>query len=136
MTDTTDLFQKATQNHYRYQSAFGILTTEDLWELPLLDRNKNGGDLNTIAKTISRSLRAAQEEDFVSARTPDSQGLEDRLEVVKRIIEVKQQQQEEARNAVARAAQRQKLLGVLADKQDEELRGMSKEEIQSMIDSM
>jgi len=132
----TDLFQKATQNHYRYQSAFGILTTEDLWELPLLDRNKNGGDLNTIAKTISRSLRAAQEEDFVSARTPDSQGLEDRLEVVKRIIEVKQQQQEEARNAAARAAQRQKLLGVLADKQDEELRGMSKEEIQSMIDSM
>jgi hypothetical protein len=55
--------------------------------------------------------------------------LQNKIEIVKYIFNSKQQAAELSRMAAANAAEKQKILGVLADMEDNALRNMSKDEL-------
>lgn len=128
----TDLFQTATRKAYRYSSNKGELTTEQLWNLPLM---ANGGfDLNNVAIDISKALKAITEDSFVSINpTPGKALLENKLEIVKHIIAVKQEEQAKARDAAEKAAKREKLVQALANKEDQELTNLTPDEIRAKL---
>ena len=127
-----NIFEQAARRAIRFESAKGDLSVEQLWDLPLQSRNQF--DLDTVAKTVNRQLNAVTEESFVSVReNPAKETLSLKLEIVKHIISVKLQEAEEARNRANKASEKEKLLRLLDEKQNEALRALTPEEIQERL---
>lgn len=130
-----NIFEQATRRAIRFESAKGDLSVEQLWDLPLQSRNQF--DLDTVAKTVNRQLNAVTEESFVSVReNPAKETLSLKLEIVKHIISVKLQEAEEARNRANKASEKEKLLRLLDEKQNEALRALTPEEIQERLNAL
>ena len=130
-----NIFEQATRRAIRFESAKGDLSVEQLWDLPLQSRNQF--DLDTVAKTVNRQLNAVTEESFFSVReNPAKETLSLKLEIVKHIISVKLQEAEEARNRANKASEKEKLLRLLDEKQNEALRALTPEEIQERLKAL
>ena len=130
-----NIFEQAARRAIRFESAKGDLSVEQLWDLPLQSRNQF--DLDTVAKTVNRQLNAVTEESFVSVReNPAKETLSLKLELVKHIISVKLQEAEEARNRANKASEKEKLLRLLDEKQNEALRALTPEEIQERLKAL
>lgn len=122
----------AARKQYRFPTNRGDITFEQLWQLPLTVTN--GFDLNTTAVEINRTLKALTEESFVNTKpTPGKADLENKLELVKLVIATKQEEQAEARRKAEKAAKREKLVQLLADKEDESLKNLSADEIRAKL---
>lgn len=128
-----DIFERASRLSLRFRSDVGLLSSEDLWHLPLTSKG-NALDLDTIARAVNKELKEIAEGSFVK-RDPDPRQdrLELQLEILKHIIQEKLHAQAEAEKAVETAQRKRKLLGALAAKEEAELVGMTKEQIEAEI---
>ncbi len=129
-------FEKAVRLKLRFTSPQGNLTAEDLWDLPLTSTRQNSANLNNVAKDISRQLKDAGEEDFVTPKVGADEVLQLKLEIVKRVILVKQEENAALRAAAERKEKKEKLLELIARKQDQALEGKPLEELQAMVASL
>jgi len=129
----TDLFEIAARKKLRFPSALGALTVEQLWDLPLVVKSGHRGpaaDLNSVAIAINSELKSISSESFVEVKPNPRLGeLQTGLEIVKRIIAVKQEEAKAAKDAAERAEKRRKLLEALGDKEDEAIKSLSREDI-------
>lgn len=124
------IFEQASRLKLRFTTERGQITVESLWDLPLLGEFS----LNEIAKAVSREMKNDEEENFVNASGNASDTTNRlRLEIVKHIIEIKLKDQQEIREAQTRAKEREYLRGLLRDRQDEELKQLSKEELEARL---
>jgi phosphopantothenoylcysteine synthetase/decarboxylase len=131
----TNLFELASRKKFRFASKKGELTVEQLWDLPLTASNQI--DLENVARAANQELKDANEESFVAtSRNPAKVILEQKLELVKHIIVIRLAEQEKAKQKQANAAERKRLIEIRAKKQDQELEGMSKEDIDKRIDEL
>jgi hypothetical protein len=125
MTNNTIIFEMATQFKYRYPYK-GMITTEDLWDLSL-------SQLDTVYKSLAKELKTTEEDSLLVTTSVNdavkANELKSKIEVVKYIFHAKQQAAELNRMAAANAAEKQRIMGVLADMEDNALRNMSKEEL-------
>lgn len=130
-----NIFEIATRKAFRFQSPKGLLTVEDLWNLPL---SKGTANLNDIAIGINRRIKASAEESFVAVAGQKRVDSDDvvMLEILKHIISVRQAEDEARTTAQAKAEQRRKLQELIDRKKEGELEGKSIEELQQMMDSM
>ena len=131
---TINIFEYATRNKLRFASVKGELTVEQLWDVPL-----RGGDfnLNTVAKAANARFKEISEESFVeTTKTPEHTRRETALEVVKYIIDVKLAEEEAAKMRAAKKQEKEKLLGILAEKQDGKLSELSEKELQKRIKAL
>ena len=130
-----NIFEIATRKAFRFQSPKGILTVEDLWNLPL---SKGTANLNDIAISINRRIKASAEESFVAVAGQKRVDSDDvvMLEILKHIISVRQAEDEARATAQAKAEQRRKLMELIERKKEGELEGKSIEELQQMVDSL
>lgn len=127
-----DLFCYATRNKLRFASTRGELSVETLWDVPL--RSSDGFNLDAIAKTANRNLKDATEESFVTAtRTPAVTRLEMTLEVVKSVIATKLADEVAAKQRAENKIKKEKLLAILAEKQDGKLSELSEKELKKQI---
>jgi hypothetical protein len=129
-----NLFEYATRNKLRWDSAKGELSVEELWGLPL-DGKDGIRSLNAIGKAVNAQLKATAEEDFVNPANKGTEELTVKLEIVKHIINVRQTEntakakREEDRKMLA------KLMEIRENKATEKLHAMSVEDLDSMIAS-
>ena len=135
-----NLFERASRNKYRFESPKGELTTEQLWDLPLIAGGPTRdvkADLDTVARTIHSELKSMEESSFVNT-TPDTRKthLEAKLEIVKHVIASKMADKEAAEKRVATIEKRRKLIEALAAKEEQELTQMSKDEIMKQLSEM
>lgn len=130
-----NIFEQASREAIRFESSRGQLSTEQLWDIPL--QSKSGFDLDSIARTVNTSLKSVTEESFVTPKSsPEKAKFELMLEIVKHIIAAKIELNELARARAANAAEKNKLVSILAEKQDVQLKSLSVEEIQARIASL
>lgn len=125
------IFEQASRLRIRYDTPAGLISVEDLWDIPLT--SARGANLNSIAI----SLHSAIEEravSFVEDTPKISPALQLKFDVIKHVIEVLKTEKRAAWEASAKAARKQKLLSILARKQDEALENMSEEDIKKLID--
>ena len=129
------IFEKATREKFRYPSTKGLLTTEQLWELPLTA--KSGFSLDDVAKAVNAELKAVDTESFVATETnPAKATLETKLDVVKHIIAVRLAEDLAAKAAAAKKLEKEKLLAVLGRKQDAVLENLTEEELLARINNL
>ena len=127
-----NIFEQASVFKLRFPSSKGGLTTEQLWDLPL--QSKSGFDLDTVARQCNADLKTVTEESFVSTTiNPAKCQLQLALDIVKHVIAAKVAENDANRNRAAKQAQKQKLLEILANKQEDGLKTLTVEEIQARI---
>lgn len=122
MTKEINMFEKASRMAVRFDSNKGLLTTEDLWKLPL-------SALDAVAKTVNRDVKASEEESFVKPKAANNELAEFKLEVVKHIISVRLDEHEESQRAKANAERKQHLVNLLAQKDAEKDAAMDRDQI-------
>lgn len=133
-----DLFEKISRLKVRFNTPRGAVTVEDLWDLPLTS-TAGKPNLDDIAKGLHRQLKSkADEPSFVEEQPANV--AEDHVDmafaVVKRVIEVKMAERKAAREATDRREKKQKILSLIAQKQDEKLSGASLEELTKMAEEL
>lgn len=132
MTTEINIFEQASRRALRFSSNKGDLTVEQLWNLPL--QSRAGFDLDTVAKTANSALKLVDEESFVETRqNPAKAELVLKLDIVKHIIAVRIAENEAARTAADRKAKKDRLLEILAKKDDAALEGMSRDDLVKQI---
>ena len=128
------MFENATKRKYRYPSLKGSLTTEDLFDLPLQAKNKV--DLESVAQLLSEALEKSPKKSFVAKTTPQSAELQNKLDIVVYIIDIKLKAVDAAETSKVKASKRAMLTELLEKKKTEAYEGMSEEDIQKAIDAL
>jgi len=130
-----NIFEIATIQKFRFATVKGEVSTEALWDMPLL--SKNGFDLDDVAKTVNAALKSVTEESFVNTKTnPAKEKLTIMLEIVKHIIAAKLKAEEDARIRASKLGERAKLLDVLEAKQNATLASLSEEELKAKLEAL
>jgi len=130
-----NFFADATRQKFRYETSKGLITTEDLWDLPLEGKSPC---LDEIARNLYKQLKeTAEDESFVkpSKKTPDPV-LQHKFVVVKYIIDIRLAERDVAVKAKEAADKKQKILSLIEEKKDESLKQASIEELQQMLNSL
>lgn len=120
-----DLFKVATKKKYRFNFK-GQLTVEDLWELSV-------EDLDKIYKILKSQQRNSQEESLLQTASKEDRELSNKIDIIKTIFTDKLIAREKALKAAEKKAQNQRILEIMADKQDAALKEKSLEELQNML---
>lgn len=127
------LFEIATRENYRFESEKGALVVSDLWQLPLV--SKRSPSLQGVAVTLHRAIQELGGETFVRTTDVDPrlETLKRKLDVVKRIIEVREDEVRLANLKKEREQEKGKLLEVLEKKQHDALSELTQEELLARI---
>lgn len=127
------MFEKAARMKLRFDSAKGPLSVEHLWELPLT--SVQGVSLDGIAVDLHRQMK----NDNISFVNPEQQTnarLQLKFDVVRHIIEVRLAEKKAADEAHNRSERKQKLLGIIARKEDAALEGQPLEELRKLLNDL
>lgn len=136
MSNIENLFRKAIENKWRFSvPGRNVLSLEELYDLPL--SGNNGTNLDTVANVINNQLQAKRGKvSFVTTNTQNDREvaeLEDKLELVKDVIQVKLERNAARQEQVAKASEKAMLESLLAQKQAEALKNLSEEEIRKRL---
>lgn len=122
------MFEVATRKKFRFPFK-GSISVEDLWDLSLQQ-------LDGIYKTLNSQQKQAQEASLLTIRTAEDEDLSLKIEIIKHIVSVKQDEINAAVRAKEVKDQREKIMAILADKQDQDLRSKTPEELQAMLNQL
>lgn len=132
---TTDIFEAASRAKLRFDTPKGFLSAEDLWDLPLTS-TVGKANLDDVARSVNRQLKATADESFVSRTAGADKTLQLKLDVVKRVIEVRMAENESAAAAVANREKRNKVLDIIESKKAAALENLSVEELEKMAKAL
>ena len=127
------MFELASRKALRFNSPKGLLTVEDLWQLPLTSANK--ANLDDIARGLHAELKT-ETISFVTQTNAADEDAKLAFEIVKHIIAVRLAENEAKRTATERSEKRQQLLGLIAQKENEQLAGQSLDDLRKMVESL
>lgn len=136
MSTMEELFRKAIENKWRFPAVGrNVLSLEELYDLPLA--GNNGTNLDTVANLINNELQVKRGKvSFVTTNTRNDREvaeLEDKLELVKDVIQVKLERNAARQEQVAKASEKAMLEALLVQKQTEALKNLSEEEIRKRL---
>ena len=127
-----NIFEYAARSKIRFQSTKGELTVEQLWDVPL--RSRDDFNLNAVAKAANKAWKDISEESFVeTTKTPEHVRRETALEIVKYVIDTKRAEENLAKLRADNKIEKEKLLEILAEKQDGKLSELSEKELRRRI---
>ena len=125
---TTNIFEYAVRNKIRFPFK-GMISVEDLWDLPL-------ANLDSIYKTLNKQVKQSEEESLLVTKTTVDTELEIQIAIVKHIVSVKLEEQEAREKAAAKKAQKQKIMAIIATKEDEALQNSSVDDLRKMLEEL
>lgn len=128
------MFEKASRLKLRFNTERGLVTVEDLWDLPLTSRN--GVSLDILAKSLNKQVKESEEESFVVEKNEKNRVLDLKFEIVKHIIKVKLEEREVEKKKADNKAKKEVILNIMAKKQNEELENKSIDELSKLLDQL
>ena len=123
-----NIFEYASRNKVRFPFK-GMISVEDLWDLSLIN-------LDSIYKTLNKQVKQSEEESLLSTKASVDTELEVQIAIVKHIVSVKLAEKEAAEKSSAKKAQKQKIMSIIATKQDEALQNSSIDDLKKMLDEL
>lgn len=123
-----NIFEFASRNKVRFPFK-GMISVEDLWDLSLTN-------LDSIYKTLNKQVKQSEEESLLSTKANVDTELEVQIAIVKHIVSVKLAEKEAAEKASVKKAQKQKIMSIIATKQDEALQNSSIDDLKKMLDEL
>ena len=129
------MFEKAIRMKLRFDSQKGLLTVEDLWDLHLTSTTGKA-NLDEIARGLHRQLNNSDDVSFVEKEKKSDETIQLKFDIVKHVIDVKLIENEAASVAKSNKEKKQLLLGIIAQKENEQLLNMSMEELKEIVEAM
>lgn len=123
------MFDKATRMKLRFTTDRGFLSVEDIWDLNL-------SQLNNLAKSLRKKLKESEEEDFLNTKSESDATEKLRFDIVLNVLEIKKMEKAEKEQATELKAKREKLMGLIAEKQDAALRDKPVEELLKELEAL
>lgn len=123
-----NMFEYATRNKVRFPFK-GQISVEDLWDL-------RTDDLDTVFKTLNRQVKQSEEESLLTTKTAEDTALDVQIAIVKYIFDIKMQEANARLLDKERKTQKQKIMAILANKQEQELQNKSVDELQKMLEEI
>lgn len=128
MNNEINVFEVATKNKYRFPYR-GQISVEDMWDLSVTELDK-------IFKTLNKQVKTAQEESLLETKTKEDETIENQIAIVRHIVSVKQKEANDRLREKERKAQKQRIMEIMADKEDEALKSKSPEELRKMLEEL
>lgn len=119
------LFEVASRKAYRFPFK-GMITTEDLWKLS----SKN---LDEVFKALNSQKKVTEEESLMQTASDEDVDLLNKIAIVKYIYKYNEQQAVDRLMEREKRQKDQRIMEIIARKQDEALEGKSIEELQAML---
>ncbi len=119
------IFEAATRAKMRFPFK-GMISVEDLWDLSV-------ENLDVIFKTLNSQLKQSQEESLLNKRTKHETELDIQIEIVKYIVSVKLEEERVRTQAKEQKEKKQKIMEIIASKQDADLQNKSLDELKNML---
>lgn len=123
-----NLFEIATRRKYRFATNKGSLSVEDLWDL-------SSTQLDAIYRAMTKELREQGGESLMQ-KDNDNTVLTDKIEIIKHIFLVKQEEIAARKAAEENRNKRQRIMEILDQKRDASLQNMSEEDLQKMLNDL
>ena len=120
-----NIFEMATRNKFRFPYK-GLISVEDLWDLGQVQ-------LDSIYKNLNKEIKQIQEESLLSAKNSEDAELQAKIDIVKHIFTVKQQEAIQRSIDAENADKKCRIMEILAQKQDDSLMGKSEDELRKML---
>lgn len=120
-----NMFEIAIRSKFRFPFK-GMVSIEDLFDL-------NVRDLDSIFKSLNSQLKQVKEESLLDVKTKQDEELDLKIEIVKYIVKVKQEEENSRLLAKAKKEQKQKIMEILSAKQDADLQNKSVEDLTKML---
>ena len=124
----SNMFEKAVKGKYRFPYK-GQIAVEDLYDLPLRS-------LDTVFKTLNAEVKKTDEESLLQTKSVEDDILATKIEIVKYIFNEKLEEKKNQQEAAERKEKKQKIMQIIATKQDEALQNASVEDLQKMLDEL
>ena len=122
------MFEKAAKMKLRFNYR-GVCTVEDLWDLPVRE-------LDSIYKTLNADLKDQEGESLLETKNKEQTSLTLKIDIVKHIVNTKLEEAKEKEDRLLKAQKKEKILNIIAEKQDEALKDMSVEDLSSLVNSL
>lgn len=126
-----NLFELATREYYMFKTIKGMISVQDVWPMPLT--SKTGFDLNTLALRLKAQCEVTN---FVTVVDEGDKVLRNKFEIVKYIIETKLKEIKVREDRAGRALYKKKLMLMISDKEDEDLKKKSVEDLRKELDAL
>lgn len=123
-----NIFEVAAREKYRFPFN-GSISVEDLYDLTVRQ-------LDSIYKTLNAEVKKADEDSLLEVKTPIAEELDNKINIIKYVVSYKLAAVEKAQKAEEIAQKKQRIMELISDKQDEELKSKSTEELEELLKSL
>ena len=119
-------FKTATQKKLRFQTSKGLLSTEQLWDLSI-------EDLDTLAVSLEAEHKESGKKSFLVKSNLKDKTAKLKFDVVLDVLNTKVDEIEAAKEAAEIKEHNKKIINLIAEKQDESLKGKSIKQLEAML---
>ena len=132
----SNIYKQAAQQKLRFESKRGLLTTEDLFTLPI---SKGEISLRDLAITVNKKLAKSDTDipDFLAddqkAQTAEQQTYQLQLDVLKDIIETRKEENQQSTETYKRDQERAAIRELIAKKKQQNLEDLSIDELEAKL---
>ena len=122
------MYKQAAKLKLRFSTNRGLVSVEQLFELSMTD-------IANAIKAVKKILKTTDDDELAfleSTRTVDVEN-QLRFNILKDVYLTKKEENEAARTAFENKEFNQKILAIIADKEEDSLKGKSIDELKSMI---
>lgn len=121
------IYEAAIRNKYRFPYK-GMITIEDLWDL-------NFAALDNIYKALSAEKKQDSEDSLITPAVANTE-IENKIAIVKYVYEVKKAEADARKLASENRKKKERIMEIIANRQDAALQNMSDDELKAMLESL
>lgn len=120
------MYKEASKQKLRFQTNKGTLSTEQLWDLSLTE-------LDDLAVNLEKDYKESGKKSFLIKKSSKDKTSKLRFDVVMDILTEKVEESELQKTAKSVKEHNEKILSLIADKQDENLKSLSLDELKKQL---
>ena len=121
------IYEAAIRNKYRFPYK-GMITIEDLWDL-------NFTALDNIYKSLNAEKKQDSEDSLITPVVANTE-IENKIAIVKYVYEVKKAEADARKLASENRKKKERIMEIIANRQDVALQNMSDDELKAMLESL
>lgn len=119
-------FKLASEQKLRFQTNRGLLSTEQLWDLSL-------EELDALAVSLEAEHKHSAKKSFLVKTSVKDKTAKLRFDIVLDVLNTKVTAQEAATEALEIKEHNKKIISLIAEKQDESLKGKTIRQLEGML---
>lgn len=121
------IYKEASRRKLRFTTIKGQLSVEQLWQLSVTD-------LDELAVELEKAYQKSDSsKSFIKVKTSADKTAKLMFDIVLDVLQTKVEEQENSLKAMETKAHNEKILGLIAKKQEASLEGLSIEELEKQL---